>query len=212
MKPIQFLLTVLLLLMTVSCSMNQISNFDLGGTNSKKQSEQLCVQDNSHFSICESKANKKNNLFKPGTNFQSLGEYTEQMVYVIFNKLSTQPKKSIAVPPFISAIPNTPTSSQLNIELAELFIADLQNIGLPVAENILTYAEPDDKSDFLNTLAYIENNDEVGYILKGTIRENDKGIMVYTKIINVDTKAVIASTSKLIPHYFLMKLASNTQY
>lgn len=219
MKSIKYLLTTALLISTAGCSLNQISSFDLGlgGNDNNKKSERLCVNDNGEFYSCdeikmtsqanEDKEKENSNLFKPGTNFQSLGEYTEQMVYVIFSKLSIQQvEKTIAVPPFISLIANS--DSQLNIELAELFIADMQNIGLPVAENILTYAEPSEKSDFLNTIAYIQNNEEVGYILKGTIRENDKGIMIYAKIINVESKAVIASTSKLIPHYLLAKLAS----
>lgn len=221
MKSIKHMLTTALLLSTVGCSLNQISSFDLGlgGSDNNKKPERLCVNDNGDFYTCdeikmakqanENQENSTSNLFKPGTNFQSLGEYTEQMVYVIFDKLSMHNvDKAIAVPPFISSIPNTASDSKLNIELAELFIADMQNIGLPVAENILTYADPSEESDFLNTIAYIQNNEEVGYILKGTIRENDKGIMIYAKIINVESKVIIASTSKLIPHYLLAKLAS----
>lgn len=221
MVSIKYILTILLLIMTASCSMNQISSFDFGlnDNDKSKKTERICANDNGDFDTCDelnsstqvniNKKNIKAELFQPGNNFQSLGEYTEQMVYVIFDKLSLQQvDKSIAVPPFISLLPETSSNGQLNIELAELFVADMHNIGLPVAENILTYSDPSDKSDFLNTIAYIQNNEEVGYILKGTIRENDKGVMVYAKIINVESKAIIASTSKLIPHYLLKKLVS----
>lgn len=215
------MLTIGLLILITGCSLSQVSRFDLGFSNNDETSnvKRLCVNDEGDFYQCkemelsnQSTDNKdefKSHLFQPGTNFQSLGEYTEQMVYVIFDKLSVNPVvKSIAVPPFISVLPNSASDSKLNIELAELFIADLQNIGLPVAENVLTYAEPSEKNDFLNTIAYIQNNEDVGYILKGTVRKNDKGIMIYAKIINVESKAVIASTSKLIPQYLVNKFAS----
>ncbi|XQW84738.1 FlgO family outer membrane protein [Thalassotalea piscium] len=212
MKTIKYILTTVLLISIAGCSLNQISSFDLG--ESDKKPDQICVNNKGESTPCDeikmaNKANENKPLFQPGTNFQTLGEYTEQMVYVIFSKLSIeQVDKTIAVPPFISSIANTQTDSKFNIELAELFIADMQNIGLPVAENILTYAEPDETSDFVNTIADMQNNEDIGYILKGTIRENDKGVMIYAKIINIESKKIIGSTSKLIPHYLLAKLAS----
>ncbi|MGB1199484.1 MAG: FlgO family outer membrane protein [Thalassotalea sp.] len=203
MNFIKHLLIIVLLTPLASCSLSQISSFDLGG----QQAERLCTNNNGELSLCKNiQQINKNTLFQPNINFQSLGEYTEQMVYVIYKKISVNPvEKLIAVPPFISSPPN---EGKLAIELAELFIADMQNIGLPVAENILTYSESNEEANYLNTVAYIQNNEDVGYILKGTIRENNKGIIIYAKIINVESKAVIASTSKLIPHYLLNKLAS----
>lgn len=219
MKPVNLLIAVIGLMILSACSMNQFSRIDLGlGGKDAAASDRLCVSDAGEFYPCEEITGQATNkqtqvanntaYFAPSTNFQQLGEYTEQMVYVIFDKISLQNiDKTIAVPPFISWAPGLSVNGPLNIELAELFIADMQNMGLPVAENVLTYADANTTNDYLNTIPYIQVNDDIGYVLKGTIRENEQGVMVYAKIINVETKAVIAATSKLIPHYLVAKVA-----
>ncbi|WP_448567988.1 FlgO family outer membrane protein [Thalassotalea ganghwensis] len=200
--------------------MNQFSRIDLGlGGSDENSSQRLCVSDTGEFYPCDdvsvpvasasSQSTKQSDYFSPSTNFQQLGEYTEQMVYVIFDKLSVQSlEKTIAVPPFITWVPEMVVNGPLNVELAELFIADMQNIGLPVAENVLTYADTSVNTDFLNTIPYIQVNDDIGYVLKGTIRKNQQGITVYAKVIDVESKAVIAATSKLIPHYMIAQQAN----
>lgn len=142
------------------------------------------------------------NLFEPGTNFQTINEYTEQMVHVLFQKISQKNiEKSIAVPPFISIPAIQNGNQELNVSVAEAFIVEMQNIGLPVAEFILTNSSANENSDFLSYIEEIAGSQHFGYVLKGTMRERKHGIMVHAKIINVETKKVIASTSKVLPKY-----------
>ncbi len=184
-------------------------NNETNGTN-----ERLCADDNGEFYPCKDMKVFPNEVvavkqgsFQPGTNFQSLGDYTEQMVYVLFNKLNIeQVNKSIAVPPFLSLVPMGRVGSNLTVDLAEFFVADMQNVGLPVAEYVSTYSYPEDNIDYLSFISEVEGNESFGYILKGTMRENSNGIMLHVKIIDMDNKSVIASTSKLLPNYLISKL------
>jgi len=197
---------VFIVLLTASCSMME------------KSASRLCADDEGDFHQCKditlSAKNSVNkeytrdaNLFKPGTNFQTINEYTEQMVYVLFQKLSLQTiEKSIAVPPFIS-IPYTNTGNkQLNVSVAEAFVVDMQNIGLPVAEFILTNSSENEQTNFISYIEELAGSQHFGYVLKGTIREKQHGAMIHAKIINVETKKVIASTSKFLPNYLVSLL------
>jgi TolB-like protein len=192
----------LIVLLTASCSMME------------KSSSRLCADDEGDFYQCEDItliANKEekrdSNLFKPGTNFQTINEYTEQMVHVLFQKLSLQNiEKSIAVPPFISIPYTKEGNKQLNVSVAEAFVVDMQNIGLPVAEFILTNSTENEQTNFISYIEELAGSQHFGYVLKGTIREREHGSMIHAKIINVETKKVIASTSKFLPNYLVSLL------
>jgi TolB-like protein len=190
---------MLTLLLTTSCSMIEES------------STRLCANDEGDFYKCEDitliakkEETRDSNLFKPGTNFQKINEYTEQMVHVLYQKVSLQNiEKAIAVPPFIS-LPYTKNSNQqLNVSVAEAFAVDMQNIGFPVAEFILTNASESEQTNFISYIEDLAGSQHFGYILKGTMREREQGIMIHAKIIDVETKKVIASTSKFLPKYLV---------
>lgn len=186
---------LLITLLTTSCTMiNENSN-------------RLCADDDGNFYQCEElllmdkEKKSETNLFKPGTNFQTINEYTEQMVHVLFQKISQKNiEQAIAVPPFIY-LSSTEEDNQLNTGIAEAFVVDMQNIGLPVAEFALTNASDEEQRDFLSYLEALSESPNFGYVLKGTMRERGHGTMIYAKIINVKTKKVIASTSKFLPKY-----------
>ena len=198
-RNFSLLLTVLL---TTSCSMIEES------------STRLCANDEGDFYKCEDitliaqkEETRDSNLFKPSTNFQTINEYTEQMVHVLYQKVSVQNiEKAIAVPPFISIPYTKEGSKQLNVSVAEAFVVDMQNIGLPVAEFILTNSSDNEQTNFISYIEELAGSQHFGYVLKGTIREREQGTMIHAKIINVETKMVIASTSKFIPKYLVSLL------
>lgn len=196
---------LLIVLLTASCSMIE------------KSASRLCANDNGDFYQCEDvmltaeavveEEKRDSNLFKPGTNFQTINEYTEQMVHVLFKKVSENNiEKPIAVPPFISISSTPGTNQELNVSVAEAFIVEMQNIGLPVAEFILTNSTEHEQTNFLSYIEELAGSQHFGYVLKGTMRERKHGTMVHAKIINVETKKVIASTSKILPNYLVSLL------
>jgi len=213
-KTVLIFVSLSLLALLTSCSMvNEV----MMTITPKESNERLCANDNGDFYPCQDMdilpsktVSTHKGSFQPGTNFQTLGDYTEQMVHVLFNKLSVAGvEKSIAVPPFLSLLSMERVNSNLTVDLAEFFVADMQNVGLPVAEYVSTYSYPEDNIDYLSFISEVEGNENFGYILKGTMRESKNGIMLHVKIIDMNNKSVIASTSKLLPNYFISKLNLN---
>lgn len=179
----------------------------------KENSGRLCADDDGVFHKCEDissivgKEKQDNTLFKPGTNFQTINEYTEQMVYILYQKISLQNiEKAIAVPPFISLPSTEGGSQQLNAGIADAFVVDMQNIGLPAAEFLLTNSSEKDQTNFQSYIKELTGSQDFGYVLKGTMRKGALGTMVYARIIDIETKKVIASTSKFLPKYLVRLL------
>ena len=178
-----------------------------------ENSRRLCADDDGIFHKCEDisgivkKEKQDNTLFKPGSNFQTINEYTEQMVYVLYQKISLQNiEKAIAVPPFISLPSTEGGRQQLNASIADAFVVDMQNIGLPAAEFLLTNSSEEDQTNFRNYIKELFGSKKFGYVLKGTMRKGTRGTMVYARIIDIETKKVIASTSKFLPKYLVRLL------
>jgi TolB-like protein len=194
LKVISFFISVILL---ASCS-------------SVNESTRLCADDRGDFYQCtdveivEHKADKPSHDFQSERSFQTINEYTEQMVYQLSKKLSTKKiERTIMVPPFAS-LSNIHTSNpHLAVDIAEAFIIDLQNIGLPASELLVANTSIDYQADYLTYLDELSGNDDIGYIVKGTMRETANGVMLYARVINVNNRKVIASASKLLPFYLI---------
>ncbi len=173
-------------------------------------STHLCADDNGDFHQCtdietvvESKE-KKSKDFQSERSFQTLSEYTEQMVYQLNKKVSDRNfERTIIVPPFTSLSAISSSNPHLAIDLAEAFIIDMQNIGLPTAELLVANTSTDYQADYLIYLEESSASDDIGYIVKGTMRETKNGVMIYARIIEIDSRKVIASTSKLLPFYLI---------
>jgi len=173
-------------------------------------STRLCADDNGDFYQCqdidlvENKVVKKSHDFQSERSFQTLSEYTEQMVYQLNKKVSGRNfERTIIVPPFSALSSISSSNPHLAIDLAEAFIIDMQNIGLPTAELLVANTSTDYQADYLIYLEEASASDDIGYIVKGTMRETKNGVMIYARIIEIDSRKVIASTSKLLPFYLI---------
>jgi TolB-like protein len=149
-------------------------------------------------------------LFSTDLHFNRLGEYTEQMAADLKNDvrgmLVNQP---IVVASFVhldSSLQNTDT---LGIQLAESFINELQQIGLPVADHkLMGVLDVNVKGDFAfsRNMAQFYNNVNIGYVLTGTMLRNSRGLVINARLINFKTNAVMASTSKFLPNIVINNL------
>lgn len=79
--------------------------------------------------------------------------------------------KSIVVPPFVSLSAIGSSNPNFAIDLAEAFIIDMQNIGLPTAELLWANISIDYQTDYLTYLEKSSGYDDIGYVLKGTMRK-----------------------------------------
>ncbi len=193
----------------------KISSFFLStilvtGCSSVEESTRLCADNNGDFYQCtdvkivEHNTINKSHDFQSEHSFQTINEYTEQMVYQLNKKLVNQNiERTIMVPPFASLSGVNSSNSHLAVDLAEAFIIDMQNIGLPASELLVANTSIDYKADYLIYLDQLSGQEDIGYIVKGTMRETTNGIMIYARVIDIESKKVIASTSKLLPFYIV---------
>ena len=151
----------------------------------------------------------KTRAFFPTTNYQTIGEYTEQIVAELLDKSADHNfDLPIAVPPFMSLISEETYSGHLAIELPENIIADLRNQDVYVAEYRLTPPLPENDLPYEDIMESLIDSQNFGYVLKGTIRNNPHGVTVFVKIIQLNSQAVIASASKHLPQYMLSHRAN----
>jgi TolB-like protein len=187
-----------------------ISTVLVAGCSSVDESTRLCADNNGDFYQCmdvkivEENTKNKSHDFQSEHSFQSINEYTEQMVYQLNKKLlSHDIERTIMVPPFASLSGVGSSNSHLAVDLAEAFLIDMQNIGLPASELLVANTSIDYQADYLTYLDQLSGREDIGYIVKGTMRETANGIMIYARVIEIESKKVIASTSKLLPFYLV---------
>ena len=183
------------------------------------ESERLCAKDDGSFYTCQDmliqhKTNKKgeshSSLFSTDLHFNRLGEYTEQMAADLQRDVrGMQVDELIVVASFVhldSSLQNTDT---LGIQLAESFINDLQQIGLPVADHkLMGVLDVNNKGDFAfsRDMGQFYSEVDIGYVLTGTMIRNSRGLVVNARLINFTTNKVVASTSKFLPNVVVNNL------
>ncbi|MFT5311898.1 MAG: TolB-like protein [Paraglaciecola sp.] len=210
----RILLSSLLTAMLAGCaslpSMDSINPFSSSEPDTKTR---LCARENGAFYQCHDmplereKIPKHPSLFSTDLHFQVLGEYTEQMATDLQHDLKdTVVEGLIVVASFVYLDASLQSTDQLGNQLAEYFINDLQQIGLPVSDHKLTGSlNVNGKGDFVfsRDASQIGNAMDIGYVFSGTMHKNNRGVMVNVRLMNFKTKGVLASASKLIPNILL---------
>jgi TolB-like protein len=185
--------------------------------NSKNpNSERLCANDDGTFYTCQDtvlqniEMKPHPSLFSTDLHFNRLGEYTEQMAADLQNDVrGMRVDQPIVVASFVhldSSLQNTDT---LGIQLAESFINELQQIGLPVADHkLMGVLDVNVKGDFVfsRNMGQFYNEVNIGYVLTGTMLRNSRGLVINARLINFKTNAVVASTSKFLPNIVINNL------
>jgi TolB-like protein len=200
---------------------NPLSTNSANSTKSPKSpksenSTKLCADDDGNFSNCddmlvENKISEtKPNLASTHFNLNVLSEYTEQMAADLQNDVrDMQVDEPIIVASFVHLDSTLQTTDTLGIQLAESFINELQQIGLPVSDHKLTgVLEVNDKGDFAfsRNMEQFYNDVNIGYVLTGTMLKNSRGLVINARIINFKTNVVVASTSKFLPNIVVIDL------
>jgi len=183
----------------------------LGCMSTSVNDTRLCARDNGEFYTCDdvapsmSQTVKNTTLFDTKLHFGLLSEYTEQMTADLEKNLTkVDIDKSIVVAPFIYFDSSNQKTSILGNQLAEYFINDLQEIGLPVTDQKLSgKLLVNSDGGFALSRSQQQLNINVGYALTGTMIRNERGIIVNVRLINFITKRVVASTSKLLPNFVI---------
>jgi TolB-like protein len=183
----------------------------LSALNSKNpNSERLCANDDGTFYTCQDMVlqniviKSHPSIFSTDLHFNRLAEYTEQMAADLQRDVrGMQVDQPIVVASFVHLDSTLQNTNSLGIQLAESFINELQQIGLPVADHkLMGVLDVNDKGDFAfsRDMRQFYNDVNIGYVLTGTMLKNSRGLVVNARIINFKTNAVVASSSKFLPN------------
>jgi TolB-like protein len=176
------------------------------------QSTKLCADDEGIFASCEDMhvenkiktSEPSPNLPTTGFYFNGLGEYTQQMAAELQKDVQGMHVDApIVVASFVHLDSSLQTTNTLGIQLAEFFINDLQQIGLPVADHkLMGTLDVNAKGDFAfsRDMEQFYSYVDIGYVLTGTMIKNSRGLIVNARLVNFKTNAVVASSSKFLPN------------
>jgi TolB-like protein len=188
---------------------------------SKSTDTRLCANDDGTFHTCQDMAlqditqhkevsESHSSLFSTDLHFNRLDEYTGQMAAELQRDVQgLQVDQAIVVASFVNLDSSLQNTNALGIQLAESFINELQQIGLPVSDHKLMGAlDVNGKGDFAfsRDMGKLNADVNIGYVLSGTMLQNSRGIFVNARLINYKTNVVAASTSKFLPNIIISNL------
>ncbi|MCF6434653.1 MULTISPECIES: FlgO family outer membrane protein [Pseudoalteromonas] len=144
--------------------------------------------------------------FNPSQHHLRLANYVEQMALDLVDTMNSEQDISIAVASFVDFDNNLRTTNQLGNQLAETFIHQLQKFGYGVVDfktaNSVSVTSSGDFS-FSREVKALTNQRIASHILSGTMIYRSMGVEVNARVIDIDSKQVIATSTKLLPHYVL---------
>ncbi|ALO42588.1 FlgO family outer membrane protein [Pseudoalteromonas phenolica] len=146
--------------------------------------------------------------YVPMNHFVKLDNYVEQMAIELSDLLNEAQKMSteLAVASFVRLDGTLQTSDQLGNQLAETFMHQLHRFGYQVVDTKLmdnVYISRKGDYVFSRKSESKFNSDAAEYVLSGTMLYRDKGVLVNARVMSLESKKVIATSSKMIPWYVL---------
>ena len=142
-----------------------------------------------------------------------LGDYVEQMTMQMVGSNPPVLTSAIAVASFVQFDSTLTRSDILGNQLAESFIHELQQYGMPVVDYKVTGAiRITARGDFAfsRDVRELAADQAIGYILTGTVIRAKGGVIVNARIVGLTSKVVGASTKAFIPGFVLKSLYADT--
>ena len=153
--------------------------------------------------------------FTPYQHHKTLVNYVEQMALDLVDTMQQESDLGIAVTSFVDFDASLNNSNQLGNQIAESMLHQLQKFGYGVIDFKTRDAiNINNRGDFVfsRDIDELAKKRIASHVLAGTLMYRKNGVEVNARIINVDTKQVIASSQKVIPNYVLNneQINSNT--
>lgn len=149
---------------------------------------------------------RESKLFIPEDHFVLVKDYAQQVAFDLYNKLSTDRLGAIAVTSYVQFDSTLDTTNALGNQMAEFLMTEMQNLGMPMADHKLTgkiRVNPDGDSVFSRDLSQLKHTQDIMYVLSGTMVVNSNGVVLNSRIVNLESNRIVASNSKLIPAWLI---------
>jgi len=150
--------------------------------------------------------------FVPLKHHKTLVNYVEQMALDLVDTLESEALDNnsinIAVTTIVDLDASLNKSNQLGNQIAESFIHQLQKFGYGVVDfKAMNSIDVSNRGDFVlsRDIEKLSESSMANYVLAGTLIYRPNGVAVNTRVINVHSKHVVATSRKLIPLYVLNK-------
>ncbi|WP_157610933.1 FlgO family outer membrane protein [Arsukibacterium perlucidum] len=138
---------------------------------------------------------------------KQLDDYVSELAMQLYhNSAAPIVNSKVAVAGFAELTPSRHILHPLSNALAEGFLQQMPRYGITVVDHKLTggiklTAEGD--AVFSNRAGQIAANQQIDYVLSGTVQHSQRGAMVNVRIMHLKNKTILASASQLIPQFVL---------
>jgi TolB-like protein len=148
--------------------------------------------------------------FRPLHTHKLLGDYAEQITMkLVENMRYVKVNTPIAVASFVHLDGSLTQTNILGNQLAESFITELQAFGIQVIDykttNTIHVGRAGDFV-FSRDLNELDQNPHVKYVLSGTMTNNDRGVILNVRMIDLRTKVIVASSKGFVPQFVVESL------
>jgi TolB-like protein len=164
-------------------------------------------EDKSIYDKGQTVVGAQSKLFIPEEHFVLVKDYAQQVAFDLYNKLSTGKRMgAIAVASYVQFDSTLDTTNALGNQMAEFLMTEMQSLGMPLADHKLTgkiRVNPDGDSVFSRDLSQLKQSQDIMYVLSGTMIVNSNGVVLNSRIVNLESNRIVASNSKLLPSWLI---------
>lgn len=143
--------------------------------------------------------------FRPAYTHKLLSDYAEQITMkLVENMRYVTVNTPVAVASFVDLDSTLSSTNLLGNQLAESFITELQEFGIPILDYKTTgviHVGQNGDYVFSRNLGELKPNPAIKYVLSGTMTYNDRGVILNVRIVDLASKVIVASAKGFIPQF-----------
>ncbi|WP_333608535.1 FlgO family outer membrane protein [Arsukibacterium sp.] len=138
---------------------------------------------------------------------KSLDDYAAQLAMQLQPHLQRLPADAtIAVASFVLQEPSLEQLTPYGYQLAESLIFQVQQLGINMVDHTVSNGlQLTAQGDLVfSRLGWrVSPRQQIDYVLSGTLQQNNRGLLIQARVINFQSKVVVASAQQLIPQFVL---------
>ncbi len=141
-----------------------------------------------------------------------LGDYAADLALQLLQSMQYQaPLQPIAISSFVQLDTALTHSNALGNQLAEHLFVQLHRLGVAVADiKVARHIRVTPQGDIaLSRGAYLDKQQRAAYVLTGTMLQDNAGVVVNARVVNLQSKALLASAQIHIPQFVLASAQAN---
>ncbi|TDF39835.1 hypothetical protein EYS14_10095 [Alteromonadaceae bacterium M269] len=146
---------------------------------------------------------RRTNRYRADYVHKDVSDYAEQLtIELIHNLNGIKADARVGVASFVDFDFQLKRATPLGNQLAESFITELQAFGISVVDFKATgnvQVGTDGDFVFSREASELASQQELEYVLSGTLRHNERGVFVNARIISLPHRRVVAAGKTFIP-------------